>query len=220
MILVLAESSLELIPREIQGHPVVVSDARRRGKSPSQMLLDRSRHHKAMAKLEESWRRGRPDIVHLSLLAAQYSVLNLAGRLKVYVHTLGDLVIDVDPSTRIPKNYYNFVGLMEQLLTLGRVPPRGRALIKVERKSLEDLLRQLPKPIVLLHERGRRASFEELGRLAVNSTVVVGAFPRGDFKSKLFELADEVVSIGNYVLDSWQVVSRVIAAAEVELKLI
>lgn len=111
MILVLAESALELVPRELWGHPAVVADARRRGKRPGELLLDRARHHPAMSHLTDAARRGRPDIVHQVLLVFQYSLLNRRGLGRVYVHTRDDHVISIRPETRVPKNYNNFVSL-------------------------------------------------------------------------------------------------------------
>ena len=42
--------------------------ARRYGLRPGEMLFDAGIHWKVMRSLEAWWRRGRPDIVHLSLL--------------------------------------------------------------------------------------------------------------------------------------------------------
>jgi rRNA small subunit pseudouridine methyltransferase Nep1 len=40
--LILAESSLELVPQELKNHPSVISHARKLGKVPSKILLDNS----------------------------------------------------------------------------------------------------------------------------------------------------------------------------------
>lgn len=221
MILVLAEAALELVPRELWRHPAVVKDARRRGKEPGRILLDRARHHTAMATLRSSERRGRPDIVHMCMLAFQYSLLNAAGKGSMFVHAINDVVIKIRPDTRPPKNYYNFVGLMEQLLAEGRVPPRGDPLMVVERKKLRDLLEELGGRWVVLHERGRRADPLELGRGLADSVVVVGGFPHGDFENKwVVEEAAGVYRIGDRPLDAWQVVAKAVALAEIALGLI
>jgi rRNA small subunit pseudouridine methyltransferase Nep1 len=86
VILVLAESALELVPSELRRHPAVLADAKRRRKKPGEILLDRSRHHPAMRDLPDASRRGRPDIVHQVLLVFQYSMLNRgvwAGRMYI-----------------------------------------------------------------------------------------------------------------------------------------
>ncbi|HEY8110588.1 MAG TPA: ribosome biogenesis protein, partial [Candidatus Nitrosotenuis sp.] len=46
--LVIAEASLELVPKELQHHNSVVSHARKMGKRPSEILLDNSWHFGAM----------------------------------------------------------------------------------------------------------------------------------------------------------------------------
>ena len=89
--LILAESSIELVPRDIIGHPSVLKTAKRRGKKPTEILLDISLHYHAMKKLRDRHKRGRPDIVHVSLLEALSSPLNLEGKLEVIVHTISDL---------------------------------------------------------------------------------------------------------------------------------
>lgn len=215
MILVLAESALELVPRELWGHPAVVSDAKKRRRKPGEILLDRSRHHPAMAALEDSARRGRPDIIHQSLLAFQYSVLAQRGLGRVYIHTRGDYIIEVNPTTRIPKNYNNFVSLVEQLFREGAVPPGGPPLMSLRRGDLRALLREHGDKWVVLHEGGERKSLWELGHKLLNSVVVVGGFPHGDFHNKwLLEEAEAVYRIGNGSLDAFQVVCKAVAAAE------
>ncbi|ACB39758.1 ribosome biogenesis protein [Pyrobaculum neutrophilum] len=221
MILVLAESAIELVPREIWSHPAVASDARRRGKRPGEILLDRARHHPAMAGLEDGARRGRPDIVHQVLLVFQYSLLNRRGLGRVYIHTRGDYIIQVKPQTRIPKNYNNFVSLMEQLYALGRAPPHGDSLMELHRGSLAGLLEQLGGRWVVLHERGARRRFAELGAALLNSVVVVGGFPHGDFSNRwVLEKAEAVYSVGDEPLDAAQAVCRAVAAAEASAGLI
>ena len=138
---VLAESALELVPREIRKLPAVSSDAKRRGKEASEILLDRSFHHSAMAKLKDSEKRGRPDLVHGALLSVTGTPLYLEGKVKVFVHTYDDLVIDISPKTRIPKSYLRFRVLMEQALSGG-----GDKLVKAGPLKLPDLVKRVLAP--------------------------------------------------------------------------
>ena len=46
--LVLSESALELVPYELEKHPSVISNAKKLGKHPSEILLDNSWHFAAM----------------------------------------------------------------------------------------------------------------------------------------------------------------------------
>ena len=148
--LVLAEAALETVPREIWGHPAVYKTAKRRGKTPASILLDRSLHHQAMKNLPEAEKRGRPDIVHVSLLEALSSPLNREGLLETYVHTIGDYAIFINPETRLPRNYNRFVGLIEQLFEIGRVPPEGEPLLTLKPMSLRVLLEQIKPTRIIL----------------------------------------------------------------------
>lgn len=54
----------------------------------------------------------RPDIAHQCLLMLLDSPLNRAGLLQVYVHSVGGVLIEINPQTRIPRTYKRFAGLM------------------------------------------------------------------------------------------------------------
>ncbi len=222
--LVLAEAALETIPREIWKHPAVRKYAKKRGKPPALLLLDLSFHYAAAKKLPDIEKRGRPDIVHLSLLEALGSPLNKAGKLRVYVHTYGDQIIRVNPETRLPRNYYRFVGLIEQLYATKKVPPESETpLLTLEQGSLVKLVGDIsPSKIFLMSEDGEPADLLSLARELTSTPkplVIVGAFQRGDFRPQTRKLADRVISIYPESLDSWVVVSRVIAAYEIGIGL-
>jgi len=223
LILILGEAALELVPPEISNHPAVISWAKRRGKKPTEVLLDMSFHYKALRSLDKWYKRGRPDIVHICLLNALSSPLNLAGLLKVYIHTIRDIIIDVNPSIRLPRNYLRFVGLMEQLLVKGGVPPSSeKKLMTAKRGDLKMLLRLLnPDYVILMHERGLyeppRALGSRIASMLSNNlkvAVIVGGFQHGDFEPYVFKLVSEIVSIFPRPLDAWIVVSRIIESVE------
>ena len=54
----------------------------------------------------------RPDITHQCLLMLMDSPLNRAGLLQVYIHTEKNVLIEVNPQTRIPRTFKRFAGLM------------------------------------------------------------------------------------------------------------
>jgi len=68
--LILAESALELVPKELKSHSSVVSHAQKLGKRPSEILLDNSWHFAAMKGMDNEIKRGRPDLVHFCILEA------------------------------------------------------------------------------------------------------------------------------------------------------
>ncbi len=217
--IVFVETALETVPRPIQDHPSVRRDAERRGKKPSEVLLDRSLHHSAMKGLPKAQKRGRPDIIHFCLLEALGSPLNLEGNLKVWIHTLGGYAIMVAPETRLPRDCLRFKSLMEQLFALGKVPPTGEyPLLTLKRMNLSELLERVePTRIVALTSHGAPRSLEEICRgLAEenNPTVLIGAYPSGAMEEETLSQAHEAFSIYPKVLDAWVVTSRLIYAYE------
>lgn len=207
---VLAESALELVPKEIRSKPVVVSDSKRRGTDASEILLDRSFHHSAMMRLKDSEKRGRPDLVHGALLSVTGTPLYLGGRVKAFVHTCGDIVVDIAPKTRIPKSYIRFRGLMEKVLS-----GQGDALVKAWPSKLPDLVRKVIAPdfVMGLSVQGGKMELEDLaGRLmsADNPCVVVGGFPHGHFAPETLAVVDELVRIHEMPLEAHVVTSRLL----------
>ena len=141
--LVLADTELERVPADLQRHPAVRASAKKRGVSPSTILLDSSFHHPALRKVPDGERRGRPDIAHIVLVVALDSILNLEGGLRIFIHTRNDEVIQFSPETRIPKNYTRFAGLMEDLFEKGEVPEE-KPLLHMDRDvTLAQLLAKL-----------------------------------------------------------------------------
>ena len=194
---VIAETELELVPVSICDHPVIKKSARKRGKNCEDMLLDSNFHHTAMRKLEDSKRRGRPDILHIILLCALESVLNRQGNLTTYIHTRNDEIISVNPETRIPRSYNRFCGLMEQLLQNGVVED----FFHLEKKPLQEFLENLPDEKIVLHREGDNLILEE------DLVCIVGGFPHGDFMTELkyprYKIADER-------LPAWTVVCELV----------
>lgn len=57
----------------------------------------------------------RPDIVHQSLLMLMDSPLNRANLLQVYIRTEKNVLIEINPQTRIPRTFRRFAGMMGKL---------------------------------------------------------------------------------------------------------
>ncbi|AKG39428.1 hypothetical protein MA03_07115 [Infirmifilum uzonense] len=217
--LILADASLELVPKEIQWHPAVLNSARRMGKKPGEILLDKSLHYPAMHTLRYREKRGRPDIVHVCLLISQGSLLNQLGLLKTTIHTISGEVIEVNPSTRVPRNYNRFLGVMSQLLSIGRVPPSGEPILMWKTgKSLTDHLKENNTDFVaLLNESGAPTTPKRLAEKLIgyeNPAVIIGAYPHGDFSDEVYNVANQVFSLGGRSLDAWTVLARIIASLE------
>jgi len=214
LILVLAEAALETVPEELWSHPAVRRHSKRQRKPPEQLLLDRSLHHSAMKQLENNLKRGRPDITHFALLEALGSPLNKEGLLLTYVHTSKDLAIPVNPTTRLPRNYNRFIGLMEHLFQQGKVPSTGEPLLKLQHKTLQTLLAEAEADYTLaLSRQGKPKTLQDaVSTLQANRrpAVIVGGFPHGHLSETTIQLANEIACVDSEMLEAWTVTSRVI----------
>jgi rRNA small subunit pseudouridine methyltransferase Nep1 len=211
---ILAEAALETVPEKLWRHPSVRRHAKRQNKSPRQLLLDRSFHHKAMIKLKNNLKRGRPDITHFVLLQALGSPLNRQGLLQVHVHTNQDYVITVNPSTKLPRNYSRFIGLIEQLFEQGKVPAVGEALLTMEKKTLKQLIAETkPDHTLAFSTEGKPQTLQQAifsFSQVQNPAVIVGGFARGHFKETTSQLFDELVCVDFEMLEAWTITSRII----------
>jgi rRNA small subunit pseudouridine methyltransferase Nep1 len=223
---VLLECALELVPSEITGLKGIQQHASRRKKRPNELLLDQSTHGRAMTKLEDGDRRGRPDITFLCLMALLETPLCKQGGLAVFLHLQDGRVVEVNPDVRLPRNYDRFVGLMEQLLVNGRVPSEGPHLLRVTGHSLSQLVSSLNKdgqcPTILAVEGGERLTPSELGHMmsAASCPVIVGvgAFPHGDFSPEIEALFGTRVELDTDVMMAWHVCAEVLWAYSREVR--
>ena len=216
--LVIAESALEQVPDEIRRFPAVVNDGKRRERDPSKILLDRSLHHAAMLRLKEDYKRGRPDIVHMTLLSITGTPLYEEGSVKVYVHTRGDVVLEIAERTRLPKSYFRFRNLVEKHLS----ERSSNELIRVHEMNVRELLRKVIKPDFAtgLSTQGKVETLEELAEMLVgrkNPCIVIGGFPHGHFSPGTLAVLDELVRIHSRALDAHVVASRAVYEFEKRL---
>ena len=212
---ILAESALELVPKEIRHSQAVASDSRRRGMEPERVLLDRSFHHSAMARLKGGEKRGRPDLVHVALLSATGTPLFLEGEMKVYVHTCGDVVLEVKEGTRIPKSYLRFRGLAEKLLA---EKPSGD-LVDVYDGTMADLVKKVVRAdlVVGLSTQGAPTSMGEVARALLGADrpcLLVGGFPHGHFSTETLRLTDRLARIDGRPLEAHVVAARAVYEVE------
>lgn len=220
-VFVLADSALELIPQSIVYSDLIKKTAKKRGKSPHSMMLDSSYHYRAMTKIKDSNKRGRPDIVHFSLL-------NLLGaplikenpdEIRILIHTYNGTIIEINPETRIPKHYPRFIGLMEQLLTKGEIRNKDESLMWIiENLSLSELLKDIPEnQRLLLTHSGESIELESYFKKKSNQNLctIIGCFSHGNFSSEIEELTNNKISISNQHLEAWTVFARIVFLREI-----
>ncbi len=212
--LVITEAALELVPEEIRRQASVGNDARRRGLDPSELLLDRSLHHAAMAKLKEDYKRGRPDLVHLTLLGVTSTPLYRAEGVKVYIHTRDDVVLEFRAGTRPPKSYFRFRDLVQKVLR--EKPDSG--LIAYRESSIPLLLKRIGADLsVGLSIQGKQMTLENLAQQlarARNPAVLIGGFPKGHFTVETTRALDLVARVHEDSLDAHVVAGRLVYEVE------
>ena len=210
--LILAESSLELVPKEIQSHPSIISHSKKLGKKPAEILLDNSWHFAAMKGIENEIKRGRPDLVHFSLLEASSIPLFFEEKISIYIHTIQDKVIFVGNGVRIPKSYHRFAGLMEKLFAEKVIQVEEKNLLEIKNMSFDDLISHInPERIIGLSTHGVASSCEDVAsKLTGNSCLIVGAFPKGQFSPNVRNKIEYLVNIDKTPLESHIVISRVL----------
>lgn len=216
--LIIAESSLEIIPEEVRSEKIIKMFCKRKAKPPEQTLLDQSYHHKAILKLNQPEKRGRPDIVHFSLLEATSIPLYFRDQLDVYLHTIDDKVIWIGKNVRLPKVYERFIGLIEQLYVKKSISYQGKELLRLSKGSLEKLLNEVkPSTVIGLSRIGKHSGFEAVSEYALKyerPVFVVGGFARGHFSERNLELMNNVFSVSEYGLEAHVVVSRILYETE------
>jgi len=210
--LVIAESALELVPIELQRHNSVTASARRFNKKPSEILLDISWHFAAMKGIKNEIKRGRPDLVHFSLLEACSIPLYFENRLNVFVHTIDDKVISIGQNVRLPKSYHRFIGLVEKLYDTKEIKENSNTLLTLKDMSFGELIRKInPEQTIALSSKGIKSSYQKLSEEIKNNTcLVVGGFSKGQFSDKNKEYFDKIISVDNNPLEAHIIISRIL----------
>lgn len=213
--ILVAQAELELVPAEVAGHPAIRKTADAQGKRPSEILLDQNLHAPALGRLDDGKRRGRPDIVHYTLLSLLESPLAKQGRLEVAIHTRHNLLIHVRADTRLPRGEARFQGLVAKVLREGRSHDKEPLLwIDGECTPRHALKAFARGPVVRLDEGGPHMEAGDLAGLAEGGelTLVLGGFPSGPFAPAWLEAAPQTASIWPEALNAWAVAAELAAA--------
>tara|TARA_Y100000758_G_scaffold300654_1_gene265150 strand:- start:702 stop:1370 length:669 start_codon:yes stop_codon:yes gene_type:complete len=208
--IILAESSLELIPKKIHNHPSVTSYSKKFKKNSSNTLLDNSWHFGAMKGLDNEIKRGRPDIIHLTLLSLCTTPVFYKNKIKVFVHTVNDEVISINNNTRLPKSYHRFQGLMEKLFLTKKIESEDEILMEMKNSSLSQLVSKIkPTQIIGLTTQGQKTSLDKLvEQIEENSCIILGGFQKGHFSNETEKIIEESFSINDSSLEAHLVASR------------
>ena len=217
LILILVECGIEIIPKQIRNHSAIKKQGM--NKIYSAQLLDNALHHSAMKNLNDSKKRGRPDISHLCLLNALGSILNKSGNLVLYVHTIRNKIFKFNPEIRIAKNFNRFKGLMAKLLIDGTIKYNNTNLISQFPGNLKQLIDSIKaSEILLFSNKGRLITkYQDIftSDATKNVVAIIGGFQKSKFSKEIFNLSNNVISISTYPLEAWIVVSKVINYYEI-----
>ena len=210
--LVLAESALELIPLELQDHPSVLSHAQKLGKDPSEILLDNSWHFAAMKGINNEIKRGRPDLVHFSILEATTIPLYLQNKIKIYIHTIDDKVIYIGENVHIPKSYHRFEGLIEKLFLEKTIRFDTSILLEIKEKSFSELINEIkPSKIIGFSTKGELSSFEKISsEISDNTCLIIGGFQKGHFSESTKNKINHLFSVDNLSYEAHVVIARIL----------
>jgi len=210
--LILSESSLELVPSELKHHPSVVSHAKKLGKYSSEILLDNSWHFAAMKGIKNEMKRGRPDLVHFSILEATTIPLYLENKIKLYVHTIDDKVISFGQNVHLPKSYHRFAGVIEKLFQEKQIVTNNDVLLEMKDQSFSELIDEInPTKIIGFSTNGISNTYEKIAaEIPDNSCLVLGGFQKGHFSNSIKDKITDLFSVGDESFEGHVVISRIL----------
>ena len=210
--LILSESALELVPFELEDHPSVISHARKLGKYSSEILLDNSWHFAAMKGIKNEIKRGRPDLVHFSILEATTIPLYLQNKLNLFVHTIDDKVIHFGKNVHLPKSYHRFEGVIEKLYQEKKITVKNELLLEIKDQTFLELIDEInPLKIIGFSTEGQLSSYEKIAaQIPDNSCIVIGGFQKGHFSDSVQNKITDLFSIGNESFEGHVIVSRIL----------
>ena len=210
--LILSESALELVPYELQEHPSVISHAKKLGKHPSEILLDNSWHFAAMKGIKNEIKRGRPDLVHFSILEATTIPLYYQNKLNLFVHTIDNKVIHFGKNVHIPKSYHRFQGVIEKLFQEKKVLSKNELLLEIKDQTFSELIHEInPSNVIGFSTNGQSSSYQKIASdIPDNSCIVIGGFQKGHFSDSTQSEITNLYSIGNDSFEGHVIVSRIL----------
>ena len=210
--LILSESALELVPYELEEHPSVVSHAKKLGKYPSDILLDNSWHFSAMKGIKNEIKRGRPDLVHFSILEATTIPLYYQNKLNLFVHTIDNKVIRFGKNVHIPKSYHRFQGVIEKLFQEKKIMSKNELLLDMREQTFSELIEEInPSNVIGFSTEGELSSYQKIAtEIPDNSCIVLGGFQKGHFSDSVQNKITTLYSVGNESFEGHVVTSRIL----------
>ncbi|KAM7441028.1 18S rRNA pseudouridine methyltransferase [Porites harrisoni] len=176
-------------------------------------LLNCDRHKTIMKKNKKDPASARPDIAHQCLLMLMDSPLNKAGLLQVYIHTEKNVLIEINPHTRIPRTFDRFCGLMVQLLHKLSIHAADgpQKLLKVIKNPVTDHLPTGCKKVGTSFHSDNLVKLKDVIPKDEPIVFVVGAMAHGSIDVPYVE---DTVAISQYPLSGALTCSKICTAFE------
>ncbi|XP_033226975.1 ribosomal RNA small subunit methyltransferase NEP1 isoform X2 [Belonocnema kinseyi] len=176
-------------------------------------LLNCDDHAGILKKDKREPGKSRPDITHQCLLMLMDSPLNRAGLLQVYIKTEKNVLIEVNPQTRIPRTFKRFAGLMVQLLHkfCVRASNSPMKLLKVIKNPVTNHLPVGCRKIAMSFSAKEVKNPRDLVPSDDPIAIVIGAMAHGQVKT---DYTEETVSISNYPLSAAVTCSKLCSGFE------
>ncbi|SCV03043.1 LANO_0G01794g1_1 [Lachancea nothofagi CBS 11611] len=181
------------------------------------VLLNCDDHQSLLKKMGRDISEARPDITHQCLLTLLDSPINKAGKLQVYIQTSRGVLVEVNPTVRIPRTFKRFSGLMVQLLhklSIRSVNSEEK-LLRVIKNPITDHLPTKCRKVTLSFDAPVVRAQDHIEKLADDESICifVGAMARGK-DNFADEFVDEKIGLSNYPLSASVACSKFCHGAE------
>lgn len=187
------------------------------GREERYTLLNCDDHQGILSKMQREVATARPDITHQCLLTLLDSPLNKAGLLQVYIQTAKGVLIEVNPSVRIPRTFKRFAGLMVQLLhkLSIRSVNGSEKLLKVVKNPVTDHLPSNSYKITFSFDSQPVKLSQYLQKIPEDQNIVVfvGAMAHGE-DNFADGMVDDKIAISEYSLSASVACGKVVCACE------
>ena len=165
-----------------------------------------------MKGIKNEIKRGRPDLVHFSILEATTIPLYYQNKLNLFVHTIDNKVIRFGKNVHIPKSYHRFQGVIEKLFQEKKIISKNELLLDMKGQTFSELIEEInPSSVIGFSTEGELSSYQKIAsEIPDNSCIVLGGFQKGHFSDSVQNEITNLYSVGNESFEGHVVTSRIL----------
>ena len=165
-----------------------------------------------MKGIKNEIKRGRPDLVHFSILEATTIPLYYQNKLNLFVHTIDNKVIRFGKNVHIPKSYHRFQGVIEKLFQEKKIISKNELLLDMKEQTFSELIKEInPSSVIGFSTEGELSSYQKIAsEIPDNSRIVLGGFQKGHFSDSVQNEITNLYSVGNESFEGHVVTSRIL----------